>query len=389
MFYQLPPVGNPVQFSATEPADGFFQISPDSYQAHYYASGTGALAAAIIVAIRLKAVDRPEVILPAYGCPDLVSAALFAGAKVVLVDLESDRPWMDLEQLAAKITTNTVAIIAVNLFGILEQRQALRSLTEQAGALLIEDSAQAFPGHAEKNFWQGDLIVLSFGRGKPVSLLGGGAVLFNQSKLKCSDFLRLLPVGTTRGNVSLQRRTAFHLKARLYNQLIRPGLFWLPQRLPFLHLGETRYHPLSSLQAMDRIRLSMLPANINAYQSALMHVQERLALTLDECDLERAGIIDLARACNISKHRRLLRYPLLVTPERRDQLHARLQQQGLGASLMYPKALPEIPALATLLSAQGSFPAAGEFAKKILTLPTHLQVSETDIEKIREVISSF
>ncbi|MDT8452098.1 MAG: DegT/DnrJ/EryC1/StrS family aminotransferase [Gammaproteobacteria bacterium] len=365
------------------------QIFPDSYHAHYYASGTGALAAAIIAAIRLKAVDRPEVILPAYGCPDLISAALFAGAAVVLVDIENDRPWMNLEQLAEKITTNTVAIIAVNLFGILEQRQALRSLAAQADTLLIEDSAQAFPGHTEKNFWQGDLIVLSFGRGKPVSLLGGGAVLFNKSNLKCNEFLRLLPVGTAQCKVNLQEQTAFRLKARLYNWMIRPKLFWLPQSLPFLHLGETRYHPLSSLQAIDRIRLSMLPANIKAYQAAMMHVQEKLAVALDKCDLEQAGIIDLPRACNISRHRRLLRYPLLVEPERRDLLYARLQQHGLGASLMYPKPLPEMPALAALLFAQGSFPAASKFSKKIITLPTHLQLTDADIAKIRGIISSF
>lgn len=389
MFYQLPPVGNPIQLSATEPADDLHQIFPDSYHARYYASGTGALAAAILTATLFKSVDRPEVILPAYGCPDLISAAFFTGAKVVLVDLEDDRPWMNLEQLAGKITTNTVAIIAVNLFGISEQLQVMRSLATQTGTLLIEDSAQTFPGHAEKNFWQGDLIVLSFGRGKPVSLLGGGAVLLNKNNLKSSKLLRLLPAGTTQGNLHLQERTAFHLKARLYNWMIRPGLFWLPQSLPFLHLGETRYHPLNSLQEMDWIRLSVLPANIKAYQAALMHVQEKLAVTLAECDLEQAGIIDLPRACNIPQHRRLLRYPLLVEPERRDLLHARLQQQGLGASLMYPKALPEIPALAALLSAQGSFPAASAFAKKIITLPTHLQVSEADIEKIGEVISSF
>lgn len=389
MFYQLPPVGNPIQLSATAPAEGSLPLFSESYQARYYASGTGALAAAIIAAIRLKAVDRPEVILPAYGCPDLISAALFAGAEVVLVDLENDRPWMNLEQLATKITTNTVAIIAVNLFGILEQRQALRLLATQAGTLLIEDSAQAFPGQAEKNFWQGDLIVLSFGRGKPVSLLGGGAVLFNNSNLKYSEFLRLLPVGTTPDKANFRAQTALRFKARLYNWMIRPGLFWLPQSLPFLHLGETRYHPLSSLQAMDRIRLSMLPTNIKSYQAASTQVQENLTVMLGECDLEKAGIIDLPRACDISQNRKLLRYPLLIDPQRRNLLHARLQQQGLGTSLMYPKALPEIPALAALLSAQGSFPAASEFAEKIITLPTTLQVSATDIEKIRATITTF
>ena len=155
MFYQLPPVGNPICLSRTDQSESLFQIFGNAYQTHYFASGTAALAAAITAAIRLKAVARPEIILPAYGCPDLISAVVFAGAKPVLVDIEADRPWMDLEQLPAKMSANTVAIIAVNLFGISERMEQLRPLADQAGALLIEDSAQAFPSSNEKNIWQG------------------------------------------------------------------------------------------------------------------------------------------------------------------------------------------------------------------------------------------
>ena len=58
----------------------------------------------------------------------------------------------------------------------------LRPLADAAGAVLIEDSAQAFPRDGGGDFWQGDLVVLSFGRGKPVSLLGGGAVLYRDER---------------------------------------------------------------------------------------------------------------------------------------------------------------------------------------------------------------
>ncbi|MDH5387418.1 MAG: DegT/DnrJ/EryC1/StrS family aminotransferase [Gammaproteobacteria bacterium] len=389
MFYQLPPVGNPIHLSHTVRNENVSQIFGDAYQPRFFASGTAALAAAITAAIQLKVVDEPEVILPAYSCPDLISAIIFAGAKPVLVDFEADTPWMSLKLLPTKITTNTVAVIAVNLFGISERLAPLRQLTKQADILLIEDSAQAFPSASEQGVWQGDLVVLSFGRGKPVSLLGGGAVLYNEKNSRCIDFASLLPTGVTPSSVNVQNRVSFWLKAKLYNWMIRPRLYWLPQNLPFLHLGETRYSPLDSIEGMDQVKLSMLTTNIKTYQDNSFSAQKNLAAMLNECDLKGCGIIDLAKACKTVETRRLLRYPLLVEPKARDHLYSQLQQLGLGPSRMYPKTLPEISGVDTLLSTHDAFPAALSFSKRILTLPTHMQVKQADIDKIQQLISRY
>jgi len=387
MFYQLPPVGNPVRLSCEYPAEDLIKTFGDAYQPYYFASGTAALAAAISVAIRLKAIDEPEVILPAYGCPDLISAAIFAGAKPVLVDLEADRPWMNLEQLSAKLNEKTVAIIAVNLFGISERLEQLRPLAEKEGALLIEDSAQAFPSGGENNIWQGDLVVLSFGRGKPVSLLGGGAVLHDTGNSRADELTRLLSEGNSRSERSRKSRIAFWLKAKLYNGMISPRLYWLPQSLPFLHLGETRFHPLKSLEGIDPLRLSMLASNVKAYQHDSMTTQNKLYEMLGQSDLSHSDITDLSRSCENTKERRLLRYPLLVGKAIRDQLYSELQRYGLGVSRMYPTILPEISGLEALQQ-QGEFPEASSFAKRLLTLPTHSQVSQMDIDKMCQIISA-
>lgn len=387
MFYQLPPVGNPICLSRIDQPEVLLQAFGDMYQSHYFASGTAALAAAITAAIRLKVVDKPEVILPAYGCPDLISAVVFAGAKPVLVDFETDRPWMDLEQVRAKIGTQTVAIIAVNLFGISERVEQLHLLAQQAGALLIEDSAQAFPNGNERGIWQGDLVVLSFGRGKPVSLLGGGAVLCGKGGAGNSALARQLPESTMQVDGSMQRQISFSLKAMLYNWMISPRLYWLPQALPFLHLSETRYHTLASLEGMDRIKSLMLASNIKAYQNGSMDTQESLVTMLGEMNPERHAIIDLPRVCKISEERRLLRYPLLLESGTRDRLYAGLRRLGLGPSRMYLAVLPEVPGLESLLPGQEAFPAASSFAERLLTLPTHQQVSQADIVKMCQTLS--
>jgi dTDP-4-amino-4,6-dideoxygalactose transaminase len=322
------------------------------------------------------------VILPAYSCPDLVSAIVFAGARPVLVDLEANRPWMDLAQVAEKISAQTAAILGVNLFGIPERLPELKNLADRAGSILIEDSAQAFPGTGENGTWQGDLVVLSFGRGKPVSLLGGGAVLSGNNALA-----KLLPKSAIQPSGGFSKRLLFGLKAGLYNRMISPRFYWLPQSLPFLNLGETRYHPLTSIEAMDSDRYALLPSNVKTYLDRSMEVQQSLHAMLAEMKSEEHGITDLPRVCKTPEDARLLRYPLLVESELRDSLFARLRLSGTGVSRMYPAALPGIAGLEKILSGQGDFPAARSFSDRLLTLATHSQVSQADIARISGVLS--
>ena len=377
MFYQLPPAGNRLCLSGTGKHESGRENVFSPYVPYFYNSGTASLAVAIGVAIRNKPVEKPEVILPAYGCPDIVSAAVFSGAKPVLVDLENDRPWMNLERLSASINSNTVAVVAVDLLGIPERIATIRNLMDQADALLIEDSAQAFPLRMEKPFWGGDLVVLSFGRGKPVTLLGGGAVLVRDPALR-----RLLPEGT----VQYGAGRLFWLTALLYNWMSSPFLYWIPQSLPFLHLGETRYYPLTAIETMDYARLRLLDRNVSKYQHDKIDVQMALAGIAKETGASGGVVIDLPGVCRVQPHRRLLRYPLLVQAKWRDRVYHRLRGAGLGPSRLYPSSLPRIHGLENLLQGQGDFPAADAFARRILTLPTHDGVRKADIGKIREIL---
>ncbi|RKZ65668.1 MAG: hypothetical protein DRQ44_07780, partial [Gammaproteobacteria bacterium] len=103
MFYQLPPVGSPIVLDSSKALADVAVFS--SYQTQFYASGTAALAAALVAVLAKSQKSfksgQAEILLPAYGCPDLISAAVFAGVKPVLVDLEADRPWLDLPSLAS------------------------------------------------------------------------------------------------------------------------------------------------------------------------------------------------------------------------------------------------------------------------------------------------
>ena len=382
MFYQQPPVGNSIrlsnaQYSARKLDSFFFPFQP-----RFYASGTTALAATFLAAIRSKNITRPEVILPAYGCPDLISAAVFVGVRPVLVDLEQSRPWIDLEQLAECISEQTIGIVAVDLFGIPERFEALRRIANSVDAVLIEDSAQSFPVAGDSHDWHGDLVVISFGRGKPVSLLGGGAVLHRGGRLA-----ELLPLGSEQPELSWSATVVMKGKMHLYNKMISPYLYWLPESLPFLHLGETRYHPLQEIKAMEPERLALLPANITAYQADELLIQKKLASMLEEFDFPENLLQNLPKICETLGNRKLLRYPLLVDPAIRDKLYRELKRNGLGPSKMYPGTLPTIPGVEKFVAGQDDFPQAEAFASRILTLATHNGIGHKDLLKLRRVLA--
>ena len=154
--------------------------------------------------------------------------------------------------------------------------------------------------------------------------------------------------------------------------------------MPFLHLGDTRYRPLDAIEGMDSLRVSTLASNVSAYQKDARLTQKNLTTMLAELDLAKWGITDLPTVCQSAKNKRLLRYPLLIESGLRDPMYEALLRAGLGPSRMYPTVLPKIPGLESLLSQQGEFPAATSFAERLLTLPTHPQVSQADVAKMHQ-----
>jgi dTDP-4-amino-4,6-dideoxygalactose transaminase len=381
MFYQLPPAGERIVRTAPSRMDRRLEDLFAPFSARFYQSGTAALAAALKAAVAAARKDAPEVVMSAYGCPDLISAVLYAGARPRLVDLIADRPWLDLDRLSAALNANTVAVVAVDLFGIPERNADIKALLHERNILLVQDSAQALPG-PEQGQWQGDFIILSFGRGKPVSLLNGGAVLFRDATLGGA-----LPTIATPRPASIYEILRYRIKVQLFNALIHPRLYWLPARLPFLGLGKTHFRPLASIRPASAMLGRYLTVNISEHWNRSDAVQQRLSTMLAE--VSAGQLQDLSVACHRSGHPpRLMRFPILAaSAELRDRLFHALNEAGLGAAKMYPATLPNIQGLESIFAQDnGNYPQADSFAQRILTLPTHSQVREADLLRMRACI---
>ncbi len=360
----LPPVGEKIPVAALLRNDSLgkhFHFT--GYQGYFYQSGTAALAAALL-ALKQAHPQRDQVLIPAYCCPDLVSAIRFANLQPVLVDFLPESPFLDLTLLEKKINTNTLAVVAIHFNGIREQVARIQALCQAKSIALIEDSAQRSPWRSGDVF-HGDFVVLSFGRGKPENALLGGAVL---AKTGMTEDLPMT-VGECSDKDSAFVWISYFLKACIFNLALSPYLFGLLVRLPLLNIGATTYKSLSAICPMPGYAKKVLAARLACSRP----VSPAIAIYEQFFQSAPPGFVSLALQCGATP-RYLLRYPVLMP--NREVKQTLLKNWGcLGISDMYPSVLHAIAGLEWLDNGE-AYPNAQDFARRVVTLPVYSRVTE-------------
>lgn len=124
-----------------------------------------------------------EVIVPAFTWVSTANAVLYCGAEVVFADIDRHTFNLDPTEVAAKVGPRTKAIIAVHLFGLCADMEALRLVAP--GIPIIEDAACA-AGAAYDGKPAGSLGVMgcfSFHPRKPITTGEGGMVTTSDEQL--------------------------------------------------------------------------------------------------------------------------------------------------------------------------------------------------------------
>jgi dTDP-4-amino-4,6-dideoxygalactose transaminase len=133
-----------------------------------------------------------EVIVPAFTWVATANVVLYCGATPVLVDVDRSSYNLDAADVARKLTTRTKAIIAVHLFGLCADMEALRRVVP-AHIPIIEDAACA-SGAAHRGVPAGGLgaaAAFSFHPRKSITTGEGGMLTTNDPQLaETADRLR-------------------------------------------------------------------------------------------------------------------------------------------------------------------------------------------------------
>lgn len=327
--------------------------------------------------------NRTDVIVPSYTCYSVPAAAIRAGLRVRIVDIDPATLSYNLDQLARTDFSNVLAIVSANLYGIPNDLPAVAALAQRHGVYFVDDAAQSLDASVEGKpaGGFGDAGLYSLDKGKNITSIQGG-ILVTRSEVIAEEIRKELEQLPT---PPWHRTLSQGIQLLIYGILLRPWLYWIPARLPFLKLGTTPYeidYPVERYSPNLGVMAALLFGDIDTLTRRRTENARRYLAQL-------RGIPFLDLPVTIPGARpAYLRFPVLVdSAERRDRLLATLNAQGLGATGSYPRSTLDIPEIQGHLDLAHSRGDAGRMlATRILTLPTHPFVRPQHIDNICRLI---
>ncbi|BBO88545.1 aminotransferase class V-fold PLP-dependent enzyme [Desulfosarcina ovata] len=300
--------------------------------------------------------NRDEVLIPGYTCYSVAASVAKAGLKIAVYDLDPSTLFADVDSLRRAISEKTLAVVAQHLFGILSPLDEIINSTQQHGAYLIEDAAQAFGKGNELRApgTLGDFGLFSFGRGKPLPVGGGGALVSNSHQ----DILNITQIGSEEKGYKQAIVTA------ATQAISKPYLYWIPEMLP-LGLGETVFDPDFNVEGLPRAMESMMAMSLPSLDRLNQH-RRKISDIYSEMIDPKLQVLNSDQATSI------IRFPVMLTNTMLDK-----KMKRYGIRQMYPHSIvDEISIKPHLRNKQGLTPGATEIAEKLFTLPTHIGIDE-------------
>jgi perosamine synthetase len=167
-----------------------FEKALANYHKVKYCIATSSCTSALHLAIKSLNIGKGDEVI----CPDLTFLApanmiVLSGAKLKLVDINSDTLTIDHKKIEKKINKKTKAIMVVHQFGHSADMNPIMKIARKYNLRVIEDNAEGIGGRykGKKLGTIGDVATLSFYANKIITSGEGGAVLTNSKKIaeKC------------------------------------------------------------------------------------------------------------------------------------------------------------------------------------------------------------
>ena len=349
-------------------------------------SGRAALTVIFRTLARLR--DDPrrnEIIVPGYTCYSVAAAAILAGLRLRIVDIDPTSLSYDRAQLDGADTSRAVAIVSANLYGLPNALDHIENFARTRGIYMVDDAAQAmhatFQDRAAGSF--GDVGIYSFDKGKNITSLQGGAIVTRDDDIAAALAREIdaLPPEAP------QATAAAFIQLTAYSVLLRPWLYWIPANIPALGLGKTVYTTDMPLHRLSRFATGLLLrlfARIDAVTAERVRTASRVrAVLADNALLE--PVAPLPGASPV-----YLRQPCLAASSAdRSVIIRKLNEAGIGATGSFPQALGDLADIAAHRTVEGNaMNGARAVAARVVTLPTLAYMGEADIARIASALAS-
>lgn len=308
------------------------------------ASGTDALI------LSLKAIgihEGDEVITTPNTFIATVGAIAWLGAKPVFVDSE-DGFVIDPEKIEAAITPKTKAILPVHYTGNAADMPRIKEIADRHDLKIIEDACQSISAAIDGKpvgSW-GESAGFSLHPLKNLNVWGDGGVIVTRSQ-EFADTLRLMR------NHGLKNRDEVDVFG-----------------------GNSR---LDTLQAVVG----------NALIGDTAWITDRRIANAARYDQALSGLAPNVRIPVRRKGVRHVYHLYILRVERRDELLAHLNANGVEAKIHYPIPVHLQKAAKHLGHKEGDFPNAERDAKCVITLPAHQHLTDEEIDYSIEQVRAF
>ena len=345
---------NSTEFIQGPPVRQFEQAFSDFHdgaQVISCANGTDALQIAMM-ALGFKPGD--EVILPVFTYVATAEVIALLGLKPVFVDVDERTFAIDIDQIENKITSKTVAIVPVHLFGQCAPMEPLLALAKKHNLFLIEDFAQAV----------GSVYTLSSGVSKKAGTMGtiGCTSFFPSKNLGCYGD----------GGAILTRDTTLADTIRMIAN----------------HGQRVKYHHdvIGVNSRLDTLQAAILTVKLNHLQE---YEQKRNAVAAYyDRKLNGISFLEIPYRAPYSTHV-FHQYTLRLKGIDRDQFKKFLETKSIPSMIYYPLPLHFQKAFKVRGVEAGSFPVSESLSRNVLSLPIHTEMSEEQLSYICETIRSY
>lgn len=300
------------------------------------ASGTEALLISLM-ALDLKPGD--EVITTPFTFAATAEVIVLLGGKPVFVDIEPDTCNIDASLIEARITRRTRAIMPVSLYGQVADMDEINAIAMRHGLAVIEDAAQSFGAlyKGRRSCALSTFGTTSFFPSKPLGCYGDGGALFTDD-----DTLALAA-----RQIRVHGQSARYVHARV-------------------GVGGR----------MDTLQCAVVLAKLERFDWELQR-RARLGDRYTGLLADAVGV----KCPAVREDRTSVWAQYTVKVERRADLQAALQAQGIPTAVHYPMPLHQQPAYASFCCPE-CCPNSVSAGKQVLSLPMSADLADSDQERV-------
>lgn len=308
------------------------------------ANGTDALFIAL-KAFGIKEGD--EVIAPAHSWISTASAITQSGGKVVFCDTDPLTFTIDVNKIEEKITSRTVGIIPVHLYGHPAEMDEILVTAKKYGLWVLEDCAQAHLANykGKKVGTIGDAAAFSFYPGKNLGAMGdAGAITTNNAAFAQKAAMIARHGGLRKGE---------HFLDGINSRMDGIQAAILCAKLPYLQKWTDR-----------RLKIA------SKYSNGIIE-RDRLALPKTNYYVEHVWHL------------------FVIKSNDRNRLATDLRNNGIQTVVNYPTALPFLPVYSALGHKPEDFPNTHYNQSRVLSLPIYPDMPDVQINHVIETLNRF